>query len=392
VTTSSATPTVTPASLDDLRDALTDHPGPVLVAGAGTASDWAGTPEPGATTLSTAALTGVISHNPGDMTVAVRAGTPLAALQEVLAEHGQRVAFDAARVGRGATLGGLFATADSGPLALVHGSLRDLVIGATVVLADGTVAHSGGHVIKNVAGYDLTKLLHGAQGTLGVVAELVLRLHPAPATTATVALRTSWAEAAGHARAVAESPVEASAVQWLQDGPGQDGAEGRLLARLEGTRDGVEGRVRRLRDTLGGGAEVLPESDAAAAWSAHDAAVDSTAPDRAVLRIGVTPSLLPALLAGLADATETTAAPLTGVATLSVPATAEAVDDVHRRVAALGGTSLLRHRPAGCTDLPALGPAPTSAALLRAVAASLDPDQRFGRGRLAPWLPTGVTA
>jgi glycolate oxidase FAD binding subunit len=87
-----------------------------------------------------------------------------------------------------------------------------------------------------------------------------------------------------------------------------------------------------------------------------------------------------------------TAAPLTGVATLSVPASAEAVEAVHERVAALGGTSLLRRRPAGRTDLAALGPAPTAAPLMRAVAASLDPDQRFGRGRLAPWLPTGVTA
>jgi glycolate oxidase FAD binding subunit len=387
VTTSSDTTTVVPESLSDLRDAVLDHSGPLLVAGAGTASNWAGVPEPGATLLSTTSLTGVISHNPGDMTVEVRAGTPLAALQEVLGEHGQRVAFDAARVGRGATLGGLFATADSGPLALTFGSLRDLVIGATVVLADGTVAHSGGHVIKNVAGYDLTKLLHGAQGTLGVVAELILRLHPTPAATATVSLPIPLADAAGRAHAVAASPVEASAVQWLQEGTG-----GRLLARLEGTRDGVDGRAGRLRELLGDGADVLPEADAAAAWAAHEAAVDGGADGRAVLRVGVTPSLLTGLLSGLADATEMTAAPLTGIATLSVPATAEAVDDVHARVAALGGTSLLRRRPAGRTDLAALGPAPNAAPLMRAVATSLDPDQRFGRGRLAPWLPTGVTA
>ncbi len=327
------------------------------------------------------------------MTVEVRAGTPLSALQEVLGEHGQRVAFDAARVGRGATVGGLFATADSGPLALTFGSLRDLVIGATVVLADGTVAHSGGHVIKNVAGYDLTKLLHGAQGTLGVVGALILRLHPTPAATATVVLPAAMSDAMERAHAVAASPVEASAVQWLQEGTG-----GRLLARLEGTRDGVDGRVARLRETLGDEAELLSEADAADAWAAHGAAVDGRADEssdgRAVVRVGVTPSLLPGLLAGLVDAVgavDVTASPLTGVATLAVPATSEAVDELHARVAALGGTSLLRRRPPGRTDLAALGPAPTSAALLRAVAAALDPDQRFGRGRLAPWLPTGVT-
>ena len=135
--------------------------------------------------LDTTGLTGVITHNPGDMTVSVRAGTPLRTLAEELAPHGQHVAFDAARVADGATVGGLFATADSGPGALVYGSLRDLVIGVTVVLADGTVARSGGHVIKNVAGYDLAKLLHGSYGTLAVLAEVVLRLHPVPKASAT---------------------------------------------------------------------------------------------------------------------------------------------------------------------------------------------------------------
>ena len=101
-------------------------------------------------------------------------------LQLTNASNGQRLAFDPARARRGSTLGGLLATADSGPLAMRYGSLRDLVIGATVVLADGTVAHTGGHVIKNVAGFDLAKLLHGAYGTLAVAAELVLRVHPVP--------------------------------------------------------------------------------------------------------------------------------------------------------------------------------------------------------------------
>jgi glycolate oxidase FAD binding subunit len=143
---------VRPTDLRSVRDAVLDTSGPLGIAGAGTAADWAGPLAPVDTVLDTTALTGVITHNPGDMTVSVRAGTPLRVLNDELASHGQRVALDAARVDAGATVGGLVATADAGPSALVHGSLRDLVIGTTVVLADGTPARSGGHVIKNVAG------------------------------------------------------------------------------------------------------------------------------------------------------------------------------------------------------------------------------------------------
>jgi glycolate oxidase FAD binding subunit len=384
--------TATPESVRELRDAVRDHAGVVALAGAGTAADWAGTPAPADVTVSTAGLTGIVAHNPGDMTVEVRAGTPLAALQEALARHGQRVAFDAARVGRGATVGGLFATADSGPLTLSYGSLRDLVIGATVVLADGTAARSGGHVIKNVAGYDLTKLLHGAQGTLGAVAELVLRLHPVPQAVRTVAVDVAADGVDAAARRVLESPVEVSALQWLA-APDSFGGGGRLLARLEGTTGAVEGRAGRLAEALGVGVAQLSPDDADAAWAAHDAAVDSHPDDGAVLRVGALPTRLSGLLAALdgeVGLRSVTTSPATGVATLTVPATTDAVDAVHERFAAAGGTSTLRHRPAG-VELPAFGPAPSSVALLRAVAATLDPDQRFGRGRLAAWVPLPAT-
>lgn len=373
--------TSAPTSLVELRDAVHDTPGPLVATGAGTAPDWGAPVVRDATPISVLGLSGVIAHNPGDMTVSVWAGTPLADLQDTLAASGQRVALDAARVRRGATVGGLFVTADAGPLALGFGSLRDLVIGVTVVLADGTVARSGGHVIKNVAGYDLAKLLHGGYGTFGVVAEIVLRLHPLPPATRTVAVPVADPGALPAAgRAVTDTPVEPAALEWV---------DGRLLALLEGTEAGLDGRATRLVDLLGGGAEVLSPADADAAWDAHRDAVDRRPDDRAVLRVGVAPTRLGDLLTGLvadAGAGDVTAAPATGVATLTVPADAAAVDAVHSRVAALGGTSTLRARPAGA-DVPAWGPTPTSAAVLRSVAAAFDPDQRLGRGRLAPWLP-----
>ncbi|NMO91150.1 FAD-binding protein [Actinomycetospora sp. TBRC 11914] len=384
MTTSDPT-TVTPSSLEELRDAVLDRPGPIRVAGAGTAHDWAGTPAPAGTVLSTTGLSGIVTHNPGDMTAEVWAGTPFAQLQARLGEHHQRIAADPAREADGATLGGLFATADSGPRSLQYGSLRDVVIGATIVLADGTVARSGGHVIKNVAGYDLTKLLHGAHGTLGVLAALVLRLHPTPQVTATVAVPCDRAAMTDLARRVADSPVEAAAVAWH---------DGRLLALVEGSERGAEARARRLVETLGDEAGLLAPDDATAAWEAHDAAVRARPDDRAVLRFGVIPGSLSGVLDGLdtdtGGLTEVTASPRTGIATVALPADADVVAAAHRRVADAHGTSTLRQRPPGA-DLPAFGPAPASAALLRQVAASVDPDQRFGRGRLAPWLPLPST-
>ncbi|OLT14047.1 dehydrogenase [Pseudonocardia sp. CNS-139] len=358
-----------PTDLRSVQDAVLDTTGPLAVAGTGTAAGWGGTLGPVDAELDTTGLTGVITHNPGDMTVAVRAGTPLRELAAELAPHGQYVAFDAARVADGATVGGLFATADAGPAALVHGSLRDLVIGVTVVLADGTVARSGGHVIKNVAGYDLAKLLHGSYGTLGVVAEVVLRLHPVPKASATLVVDRPLAEAAELAGLVLGGPYEPAALEWT--------SAGRLLLRVAGTERALPARVERLRELVGG-TEADPWADP---WAEHAALVrgDGT---QAVLRIGVRPSRLPGVLAEL-PAVAVTAGLGTGVATVALdPA---AVAGAHALVHAAGGTSALRSRPAAAVA-PAWGPAPPAVGVLRAVKAELDPKGRFGPGRFDPWM------
>jgi glycolate oxidase FAD binding subunit len=304
------------------------------------------------------------------MTVSVRAGTPLRQLQEELAPHGQHVSFDAARVADGATVGGLIATADAGPSALVFGSMRDLVIGVTIVLADGTVARSGGHVIKNVAGYDLAKLLHGSYGTLGVLAEVVLRLHPVPQRTATLAIHCSLDEAAEHAATVLGGAYEPAAMEWISDGT--------LLIRLEGTEEALDARLQRLRTAVGTGELVQPDSDP---WERHASLVRG-APGLASLRVGVRPSRLPGVLADL-PAETITAGLGTGVATVTLPP--EAVAAAHARVHAAGGTSVLRSRPPE-PDVPAWGPPPSAIAVLRAVKAELDPQGRFGPGRFDPWM------
>jgi glycolate dehydrogenase FAD-binding subunit len=384
----SAATVLRPTDLPEVRAALLDTTGPLAIAGAGTAAAWAGTLGPVDTVLDTTALTGVVTHNPGDMTVAVRAGTPLAALHDELAAHAQHVALDAARIAEGATVGGLLATADAGPAALVHGSLRDLVIGVTLVLADGTVAHAGGHVIKNVAGYDLAKVVHGSYGTLAVVAEVVLRLHPVPKAAVTLELPSELAEAAEAAARVLGGPTEPAALEWTSDGV--------LLLRLEGTESAVAARAERVRQVLGGGARIADgdpwarhaeitrgRSDGGPTPTpAHGTPGGSDGDSVAVLRVGVRPSRLPALLASL-PATAATVGLGTGVATVSVPAGALA--DAHAVVHAAGGTSVLRARPTGA-HLPAWGPPPSAVAVLRAVKHALDPDNRLGPGRFDPWM------
>lgn len=374
MTTSEVPTTLHPSDLAALREAVLDTSGPIAIAGAGTAADWAGTLGPVDAVLDTTALTGVIAHNPGDMTVSVRAGTPLRTLAEELAPHGQHVAFDAARVADGATVGGLLASADAGPSALVYGSLRDLVIGVTLVLADGTIAHSGGHVIKNVAGFDLAKVVHGSYGALAVVAEVVLRLHPVPKATATVAVDCSLAEAADHAARVLGGPHEPVALEWI----GDTAAGGTLLARLEGTEAALPTRVERLSGALGAGSRPADAGE----WERH-AALVSGSEGTASLRVGCLPSRLPALVASLPGITRVTAGLGTGVATVALdPA---GVAEAHALVHAAGGTSAVRASPPG-SDVPAWGPPPSAIAVLTAVKNALDPQGRFGPGRFEPWM------
>jgi glycolate oxidase FAD binding subunit len=148
----------------------------VMPTGGGTKIGWGNAVAP-EIELSTTRLSEVREHAWQDMTCTVQAGCTWAAMQAMLRSHGQMVALDPLWPER-ATVGGIVACNDSGALRLKYGSLRDLIIGMTMVLADGTIAKSGGKVVKNVAGYDIHKLLTGSFGTLGVITEVNFRLHP----------------------------------------------------------------------------------------------------------------------------------------------------------------------------------------------------------------------
>jgi glycolate oxidase FAD binding subunit len=206
----------------------------VIPCGSGTKLDWGNPPRAADVVLSLRRLNQVVEHAWADLTVTVEAGCTIAQLQRALAQHGQRLAVDPLWPEQ-ATIGGILSTNDSGALRLGYGSLRDLIIGVTLALADGTIASSGGKVVKNVAGYDLPKLATGGLGTLGVITRAVFRLHPLPRNVRTLTIAV--ADAAEMQRvilAILSAQLVPAAVQV------RSGARsGNIDILLEGTLDGI---------------------------------------------------------------------------------------------------------------------------------------------------------
>jgi glycolate oxidase FAD binding subunit len=186
--------------------------------------------QPADVELSTAGLDRIVEHNAGDLTAILQAGVPLARAQEAFAAEGQMLALDPPHPD--ATIGGVVATSDSGPLRHRYGGVRDLVIGATVALSDGTLAKSGGKVIKNVAGYDLAKLVAGSRGTLALVVEVVVRLHPIPRSRATAVFEPANADELGRrVLELSHAPLELESLDVRREG-----RRGTVLARFAGVK------------------------------------------------------------------------------------------------------------------------------------------------------------
>jgi glycolate oxidase FAD binding subunit len=263
-----------PESADELAAVLRDAGDSgeaVRVRGGGTKFDWGVTGAEPALELSTERLDGILEHNAGDMTAVLEAGIPLARAQQAFASEGQMLALDPPDLG-GATLGGVVAAADSGPLRSRYGAARDLVLGVRVALSDGTLAQAGGKVIKNVAGYDLAKLYAGSFGTLGAIVSLSVRLHPLPPATATaVGSSPDPTALAAAAQALSHAPLEQDAfdVCW------QDG-RGALLSRFAGAAAGsqAEAAAVLLREA---GLETELVEDDAPLWDAQRAGQRSSA-------------------------------------------------------------------------------------------------------------------
>jgi glycolate oxidase FAD binding subunit len=236
------------------------------VAGGGT-KDWGNPFQDPDLVLSTEALDGIVEHNEGDLTAILQAGVPLGRAQEAFASADQMLALDPP-LGPGdtATIGGVVAAGDSGPLRHRYGAARDLVLGVTVALADGTVARAGGKVIKNVAGYDLAKLFAGSFGTLGAIMEVAVRLHPMRPTASAEGHGEDPGAVAAAAAALAHSQLEAQAldVAWR-------GGRGGVLVRFAGSEAEPQAEAAR-RALADAGLESSVMPDDAGAWEAQRAA------------------------------------------------------------------------------------------------------------------------
>lgn len=263
-----------------------------------------GAPDRHTTIVETAAFSGVVDYEPSELVLTVRPATPLAAVEALLAEHRQMLAFEpwdhgsllGAKTGS-ATIGGVVAAGVAGPRRVTAGGARDHLLGFAAVSGRGEAFKGGGKVVKNVTGYDTPKLMAGSWGQLAIFTELSLKVLPRPRFTATVAIRGLGPAAAVAAMAQAVgSRCGAAAAAYL---PARHGDLSVTALRLEGFRQSVEARAEQLRGALSqfGGAELLEEREGEVLWSSVRLADPLAAADT-VWRAQVAPSRS----AGLADA------------------------------------------------------------------------------------------
>ena len=344
----------------------------VVPRGGGTKLGWGMPPRRCDVVLSTARIAGIVDHEPADLVCVVRAGTPLAALQRTLASTAgfrQRLMLDPAH-GDAATVGGVVATAASGPLRTRFGTPRDLVIGAAFVLADGTAGRSGGKVVKNVAGFDVAKLLVGSLGTLAVITEVAVRLHPLPEASRTVLLESrSIEDLCSCARGLARLQVTPSVVDLhLPDGL--------VLVRFDSSERGATLQAERVIREIGG--RMVRDGEAASLASRYERSPWSE--DGAVAALAVLPARVAELvtsIAGMCDAV--VMRPLLG--TGEARFTPDAATAVRAAAERCGGRVTVRRgradgEPEGGIDAVALD-------LMRSVKAQLDPAGTLSPGRMA---------
>lgn len=344
--------------------------------GGGTKQNW-GNHAPATINLSLNRLNQVVEHPWQDLTCTVQAGCTWADLQSALRPHGQFVALDPLFADRG-TVGGILATNDSGALRHRYGSLRDLVIGMTFVLADGTIALTGGKVVKNVAGYDLCKLFTGSLGTLAVMTQANFRLHPLPQHERQFTVSASQAKQLSALLAkIRESHLLASSLQ-LRGSQDKFHLDILLTAHPLAQQDTILGNMVRTEGlTLVEGSSEI--------WRAREALFH---PDRTILRI----STLPAQVCAYADYLQSnfpraeifSVSQSIGLHTVAIHAEPQAISDMVKQ--------LRQHATQSCSTVSVLEPGSVSATafvipdaeltLMREVKRQFDPNHILNPGKM----------
>jgi glycolate oxidase FAD binding subunit len=383
----------------------------VAVRGSGSRLGWGATLTGCDLLVDTLLMDAVVEHAAGDLVAKVQAGARMNHVLGVLAAAGQEIALD---VPGGATAGGVVASGLSGPRRLRYGSPRDLLIGITVVRADGTVAKSGGKVVKNVAGYDLGKLFAGSAGTLGLITEVTFRLHPLPAARAFVSTTFpadfSAASVAEAVAAAANSPLVASAVELSWPDPSGPVSVGVLI---EGSAEGVSARAERMAGLLDGSSGLSGSSESSVPLGSSVSSVQVSASPPSwwpwaieadggtLIRVSFWVSALASVLDAVkVAARDSGTTPVVygsagaGVLYLALPAETEGVVELvsglrallsHKRgnVAVISAPAAVR---AALTDRGGMAGRVPSLSLMRAVKDQFDPGHRMAPGR----FPEGI--
>jgi glycolate oxidase FAD binding subunit len=357
----------------------------VVPCGGGTKLSWGNPPSRVDIILSTARLNKIIEHPWADLTVSVEAGCTIQRLQSALAKHGQRLALDPLWPEQ-ATIGGVLSTNDSGSLRLRFGALRDLIIGVTLALPDGTLASSGGKVVKNVAGYDLPKLITGALGTLAVITRAVFRLHPLPRNAKSLSISgCNLEEMQQLVLAVQDSKLAHTALQARI----AEDREPVVDILFEGTEAGIAAQESQLRELAG----PSPAVDApCTVWAASQALWSSPDPtSAAVAKITTLPAAISRTI-GIVQRTAGSYNPhwkltlqATGIGWLRLEATAgnlhAVLSDLRFELERDGGSLALFDHPAGMSRLDAWGKSGDALPLMRAVKSQFDPKNTLNPGR-----------
>jgi glycolate oxidase FAD binding subunit len=320
--------------------------------------------------LDVRALAGISSHEPSELVVTVRAGTPLAELEAALAHENQWLAFEPPRYAPGGTVGGMVAAGLAGPARASAGTVRDYVLGATLLDGRGQVLVFGGQVMKNVAGYDVSRALAGSLGVLGVICEVSLKVLPRPAASATLRLEMAQPAALRTLNEWAGQPLPLTASAWW---------DGMLVARLAGAKAAVEAAAARL------GGEAVEPALAATFWDGLRDQTDeffvgarrAVQAGAALWRLSLPPTAPPLALSG-EQLVEWGGAQRWVVTTTPAAAVREAAER-------LRGHAVLwqaQDKSAGVfTPL-----APPLARIQQALKDAFDPDRVFNAGRMYPDL------
>jgi glycolate oxidase FAD binding subunit len=340
--------------------------------GGGTKQRW-GNPIHPSLVLHTHRLNTVREHTWQDMTCIVQAGCVWSSMQQSLAKHGQFVALDPLWPDR-ATIGGIAATNDSGSLRLRYGSLRDLIIGMTIVLADGTIARSGGKVVKNVAGYDLHKLMTGAFGTLGVITEITFRLHSIPRLMQSFTLPSGDVEPLGHLlMKILDSHLSTQSLQ-LRSSSNGFALDVRLATLPEVIRDQASSLSQ-----LAGSVQLEAFDSDSDVWNARQQHFDQA--EYLVVKATMLPSDISHITATIRTLGGTSVTQATGIMAASIPAAASTqLEHLREKLEAVGGSLTILHHPAHTIPVVSTVPSDTLP-LMRELKHRFDPNRILNPGR-----------